>query len=67
MKELVLEMLGSIRKFTVDKLFKCQNDIVNNVYKAFGSTNVTSDYDLTLIGAKAPQILWKMFILRVFK
>ena len=27
-----------------------------------GSKNLTSDYDLTIIGLNAPNIIWKMFI-----
>ena len=59
----LLKMLGSIRHYIVENLFKCSTQDKNMSYIAFGSTNITSDYDLTLTGDKSPQVLWKMFTL----
>jgi len=58
---LALEMLGGIRKFAVDELFACVNRGRANTYVAFGSTNITSDYDLTIKGPDAPDVMWRMF------
>ena len=58
---LALEMLGAIRKFAVNELFACVNRGRDNSYAAFGSTNITSDYDLTIKGMDVPDIMWRMF------
>ena len=56
-----LEFLGALRKMIVDNLFECANDQPNKtIYKAFGSTNLTSDYDLTILGPNAPSVIEKM-------
>jgi len=57
----LLKMLSSIREFYVDYLFNCCNDNKNTVYKSFGSTNITSDYDISILGKNAPEIMIKMF------
>ena len=59
--ENLLRLLGSIRHYTIDNLFNCINKNNDNKYIAYGSTNVTSDYDLTIVGSDAPNIIWKMF------
>ena len=60
-----LKLLTGIRIYYVDKLFQCAKKEINNTnnsdYFAFGSTNITSDYDLTIIGKKAPEIMLYIF------
>lgn len=58
----ILELLGSIRKYTVNNYFLCVNKNRSaNIYLPVGSTNITSDYDVEVIGRDAPEIVWKMF------
>ena len=52
-KKLALEVLGSIRKYLVEAMFKCLGKTGKNYYIAVGSNNITSDYDVSIIG---PQI-----------
>lgn len=59
--EKLLRMLGCIREYYVDTLFNCVNDDPDTIYKSFGSSNVTSDYDLTITGRNAPTVAWNMF------
>ena len=47
-QKLTLEILGSVRKYLVEQIFRCQGKIEDNEYFAAGSTNRTSDYDLTI-------------------
>lgn len=65
-KELILEILGSIRKFIIKNTFKTiiKNKGVEkqNYIKTFGSKNITSDYDVTILGPNANDIMWEMFI-----
>lgn len=60
--EQLLIMLGGIRKYLVSRIFNCCKH-KNVRYFAFGSENITSDYDLTLVGKNAPQVVWKMFLM----
>ena len=60
--------MGSFRKFCIDKLFKetiqdLGDEGIKNVTKilAPGSTNVTSDYDITITGPIPSTIIEKMF------
>ena len=55
-----LEMLGSIRKFIVEKSFNKHNKKNLSRYLAAGSTNITSDYDITILGMDAPTIMINM-------
>lgn len=56
-----LEFLGGLRKMVVHNLFECANDRPGvTTYKAFGSTNLTSDYDLTILGPNAPNVIERM-------
>lgn len=63
-----LILLSGIRQYYVDKLFNCNIKKISNTtkknsfYTAFGSTNITSDYDLTIISKNAPEIMKKMFL-----
>lgn len=63
-----LILLSGIRQYYVDKLFNCTIKKISNTtkqnsfYTAFGSTNITSDYDLTIISKNAPEIMKKMFL-----
>lgn len=58
--EELLIMLGGIRKYLVSRIYNCSTK-KNVRFFAFGSENVTSDYDLTLVGKSSPQVVWKMF------
>jgi hypothetical protein len=57
----LLKMLSSIREYYVDYLFNCNNHDANTIYKSFGSTNITSDYDISILGTNAPEIMIAMF------
>jgi len=63
--ERLLRLIGCVRTFVVDKTFECSKAAVSKdypaTYLAFGSTNITSDYDITIIGQKAPAIMMNMF------
>lgn len=63
--ERLLRLLGCVRTFVVDKTFECSKASVSKdfpaTYLAFGSTNITSDYDITLTGSEAPAIMMNMF------
>ena len=60
--EQLLVMLGEIRKYLVTRIFNCckKNKIE---YFAFGSENITSDYDLTIVGQASPIVVWNMFLM----
>ena len=65
-EELVLGILGVIRRHTVSKIFQCvtNNDKykdLKHTYNAAGSTNLTSDYDLSISGPYSNEIMWEMF------
>ena len=62
--EELLELLGSVRKYMFKEFFYCvttDNNYVSNYYKAAGSTDLTSDYDVNVIGKDAPDITWAIF------
>ena len=59
--ELVLKLLGSFRVFYIDTLFKKFNKKRENYYLAFGSTNILSDYDITIVGPNACEISKKIY------
>jgi hypothetical protein len=59
--EHILNLLASIREYIVDKYFYCINNNRNNIYLPVGSKNITSDYDIEIIGKDSPEIVWKMF------
>ena len=65
-QELILEILGSIRKYMVKTIFSCieksiNNDNLNEILTV-GSKNITSDFDVSIIGPNANEIMWKMFM-----
>lgn len=60
-KKLALEVLGSIRKYLVEAMFKCSGKTGKNYYIAVGSNNITSDYDVSIIGPDSNDIMWEMF------
>ena len=62
--KLTLTYLGAVRKLLVDYLFEECNKFKTpekNSMLALGSTNITSDYDATIVGPDAPYILDCMF------
>ena len=63
--EIELKLLTGLRIYYIDKLFQCARIEKSSSefceYYAFGSTNITSDYDLTIIGKKAPEIMLYIF------
>jgi hypothetical protein len=60
-KKLVLEILGSIRKYQIQTIFECVGKLKDNEYFAAGSNNITSDYDVSIVGPDSNDIMWKMF------
>lgn len=65
-QELILNILGSIRKYIIHSTFKSVQKNINgndlNEIQAVGSENITSDYDVTILGPNANDIMWYMFI-----
>lgn len=66
-QECLLENLGSLRKLIIHRLFcniveGLNNEQCYNEYVAMGSTNITSDYDLTIKGSTSNNVMWKMFV-----
>ena len=67
-QELTLNILSSIRKYMVNTIFNCiKKDINNktinmNEIISVGSENTTSDFDISLLGPDANEIMWRMFI-----
>jgi hypothetical protein len=57
----MVEMLTSARTFLVEYLFQCYNRSRHTTYTAFGSTALFSDYDITLLGQDAPELMLQMF------
>lgn len=51
-----LKLLGALREYIVDLLFNQYNVSGNNYYFAFGSNNILSDYDITIVGLDACDI-----------
>lgn len=66
-KKLTLEILGSIRRYMVDITFKYIGETKDNEYVSSGSSNVTSDYDISILGPNANDIMWKMFLMFLSK
>jgi len=65
---IVLRALGVIRVKLITYLFECvrNNESDNDIEKeyiqtAFGSTNLTSDHDITIGGPYPSNIVWKMY------
>jgi hypothetical protein len=65
-QELILEILGSIRKYIIQTTFRYVEKSLNGNYLneilAVGTNNITSDYDVTILGPNANDIMWNMFI-----
>ena len=57
----LLKLLGDIRLYIIENTFNCVNKNKDTYYVAFGSTNITSDYDLTIVGKNASQVMYDMF------
>lgn len=57
----LLKLLGSLRAYYVDFIFNCKNIDKSCEYFSFGSSELTSDYDITIVGKNAPDLTWKMF------
>lgn len=71
--ETILYILGKMRKEHIDILFNDAKKHTNSkevFLKSFGSTNIKSDYDLSLMGKDAPVVLkymWQNFYKSVCK
>lgn len=64
----LLYLLNVIRKYLITKIFNsCKYN--NNKILVYGSDNLTSDYDLIIIGEKAYKCMFKMFLifLQIYK
>ena len=58
-KAIVLKILGAIREHIVQKIFyqsEGDENKGNNNYFAAGSTNITSDYDISITGPQAKRV-----------
>jgi len=65
---IVLRAIGVIRVKLITYLFECVKDNESNlneekeyIQTAFGSTNLTSDHDITIGGPYPSNIVWKMY------
>ena len=58
----MLEILGKIRNFYIEYLFSCIKKNKYTYYINPGSSNLTSDVDLIIIGQDAPQVVFQMFL-----
>lgn len=58
--ENLLKMLGSIRMYIVNEMYECSKSQGQFMIKD-GSDNITSDYDLTIIGPGADETMIRMF------
>lgn len=59
-----LKLLGHIRGYVVNKIFKCQKNKYDNddtLLYFSGSSDITSDYDGNLMGKNSPNIMMGMF------
>ena len=62
----ILKILGIIREWYINKLFLCAKKKHNISDKeilrllSFGSTSITSDYDVSIVGKNAPIIVWEI-------
>ena len=65
-QELILGILGSIRKYMVKTIFNCVQNKLNcdklNEISFSGSTNITSDFDVSVLGPNGNLIMWRMFV-----
>lgn len=60
--ENLLILLGKLRIYIIDEYFNHFNKHNDTRYVAYGSTNITSDYDLTIIGKHAPDLMRNIFM-----
>jgi hypothetical protein len=51
-----LKVMGATREYIIDLLFNEYNKNKHNYYYAFGSNNILSDYDITIVGQDASTI-----------
>jgi hypothetical protein len=56
-----LRFLGAVRKSMVTRIFECANQSGGVRMQSFGSDNLTSDFDVTLVGRDACHVMWTMF------
>ena len=56
-----LSMLAGVRKYAVLSAFQCAKPDRDTTMHAFGSTNLTSDYDVTVVGVDAAKVARRMF------
>ena len=61
-----MEAAGAMRKYQVELSLACAiakvgKDAEGTEMSAPGSTHLTSDYDVTLVGPRAPEVMWLMF------
>ena len=57
--DITLVFIGAVRRYMVLHLFECL--CRKTEYIALGSTNITSDFDLTLLGEQANECMKKLF------
>jgi hypothetical protein len=58
---LALKMLSAIREYVVHDAFRCARPAGGTTYSAYGSTHITSDYDVSVQGRDAARVTWEMF------
>jgi hypothetical protein len=56
-----LKLFDQVRIYVIQNKFDCVPKHKQTIYKSFGSTNITSDYDIQIIGYDAYKVLNKLF------
>jgi len=59
----LMKTVANARKHAVDALFRCASGPgTQRCMQTFGSDNVTSDYDVSILGPGACDVCWQMFV-----
>jgi len=57
-----MQLLGKVREYIVKNVFRCARNMdVAQMMDSFGSTNPTSDYDVSLAGKDTCHVMWRMY------
>ena len=60
--KLYLKSFGAIRERLVKDYYDACSAKLDTRYSLFGSTNITSDLDITITGKNAPEVVWCMIL-----
>lgn len=57
----ILKKINKVRKYIIKEYFNYFNNNKKTKYISNGSNNITSDYDISIIGINAPELKYKIF------